>query len=97
MMKTSVIRRELRLMAFSTEHARITKANIIAHLLGYERSIANSGEIDLVALYNACQHIAWLCNHVQAIDDKQVLPSQRVFLADAYTACYEMYEKQSGV
>lgn len=96
-MNVSAIRHELKLMTFSTEHARISRANIIAHLLGYERSLASGGEIDLVSLFNVCQHIAWLCNHIQAIDDKQVLPSQRIFLADAYAACYQMYEKQSGV
>lgn len=92
-MQTAKIRQNLRGINFSTEHARITKANIIAHLLGFERSLKNNGEIDLTALFNACQHIAWLCHHVRTIDDKQVLPSQRLFLADAYIGLIKLYEK----
>lgn len=97
MMKTSAIRRELSLMAFSAEHARITKANIIAHLLTYERSVASGGEMDLSALFTVYNYLVWLSDHVHEIDDKQVLPSQRLFLADAVAFIFKTYETQKGV
>lgn len=91
------IRRELAKISFSTAHAKIYKANAIAHLLTYERSVASGGEMDLSALFAVYNYLVWLCDHVHEIDDKQVLPSQRLFLADAAVFVFETYEMQKGV
>lgn len=91
------IHRELVKISFSTEHARIYKANAISHLSAYERSVASGGEIDLSALFAVYCHLSWLIDHVQMIDDKQVLPSQRLFLAETLALVFETYEQQRGV
>lgn len=96
-LSTPKIRRELAKISFSTEHARIYKANAIAHLLSYQRSVASGGEIDLSALFAVYNHLVWLCDHVHEIDDKQVLPSQRLFLAEALAFVFDAYEQQRGV
>lgn len=94
---TMKIRRELAKISFSAEHARIYKASAIAHILSYQRSVASGGEMDLSALFAVYNYLVWLCDHVHEIDDKQVLPSERLFLADAVAFVFETYEKQKGV
>lgn len=91
------IRREFAKISFSTAHAKIYKNTAIAHLLTYERSVASGGEIDLSALFAVYNYLVWLSDHVHEIDDKQVLPSQRLFLTDAVALVYTMYETQRGV
>lgn len=91
------IRCELAKISLSTAHAKIYKANAISHLLTYERSVASGGEMDLSALFAVYNYLAWLCDHVHEIDDKQVLPSQRLFLADAMAFIFKTYEEQKGV
>lgn len=94
---TIKIRRELAKISFSTAHAKIYKNTAIAHLLTYERSVASGGEIDLSALFAVYNYLVWLSDHVHEIDDKQVLPTERLFLADAVAFVFETYEKQRGV
>lgn len=94
---THKIRRELATLTFTTTHARIVKNNTIAHLLTYERSVSAGGEIDFPALYAVCQHIQWLSDHVREIDDKRILPSQRIFLADAFAFCVKVYESHKSI
>lgn len=91
------IRRELASMQFSTAHARICQANAITHLLTYQRSVASGGEMDLSALFAVYNYLSWLSDHVHEIDDKQVLPSQRMFLADAMTHVFDIHESCRGV
>lgn len=91
------IRRELAKINFGTAHAKIYKANAIAHLLAYERSVASGGEMDLSVLFAVYNYLVWLLGHVHEIDDKQVLPSQRLFLADAVVFILKTYEMQKGV
>lgn len=91
------IRRELAKISFSTAHAKIYKANAIAHLLTYERSVASGGEMDLSALFAVYNHLVWLCDHVHEIDDKQVLPSERLFIANALFYAFNTYNTQKGV
>lgn len=94
---TAKIRKELAKIKFATDHARLYKANTIAHLLTYERSVESGGEIDLSSLYSVYCHLAWLADHVRLVHDKQVKPSQRVFLANAITFIFNTYEMQKGV
>ena len=89
--------RELTKISFSTAHARDAKNNTICHLVTYERSVASGGEINLSALFAVYNYLVWLLGHVHEIDDKQVLPSQRLFLADAMAFIFNIYEKQRGV
>lgn len=91
------IRRQLAKIKFATEHARIVKNNTIAHLLTYERSVANDGEINLSALFSACYHLSWLSDHVRMIDDKRVLPSERMALVDNYKKLFELYEREKSL
>lgn len=91
------IRRELAKINFTTAHAKVCKANTITHMLRYEKSVASQGEIDLSALFAVYCHLSWLSNHVREINDKQVLPSERLFLADAMAFIFNIYEKQRGV
>lgn len=91
------IRRELAKISFGTAHAKIYKANAITHILTYEKSVASQGVIDLSALFVVYCHLSWLSNHVREIDDKQVLPSECLFLADAMAFIFNIYEKQRGV
>lgn len=91
------IRRELAKISFSTAHAKIYKADAITHMLTYEKSVASGGEMDLSALFAVYNYLVWLCDHVHEIDDKQVLPSQRLFLADAVAFIFKTYETQKGV
>lgn len=88
------IRRELAKINFTTAHAKVCKANAIAHLLTYERSVASGGEMDLSALFAVYNYLVWLLGHVREIDDKQVLPSECLFLADAMAFIFNIYEKQ---
>lgn len=94
---TAKIRKELAKIKFGTDHARLYKANTIAHLSTYERSMESGGEIDLSSLYAVYCHLAWLADHVRLVHDKQVKPSQRVFLANAITFIFNTYEMQKGV
>lgn len=89
--------RELTKISFSTAHARDAKNNTICHLVTYEHSVASGGEINLSALFAVYNYLVWLLGHVHEIDDKQVLPSQRLFLADAMSFIFNIYEKQRGV
>ena len=91
------IHRVLMTLKFSTAHARDAKNNTICHLVTYERSVASGGEINLSALFAVYNYLVWLLSHVHEIDDKQVLPSQRLFLADAMAFIFNIYEKQRGV
>lgn len=94
---TAKIRKELAKIKFAADHARLYKANTMAHLSTYERSVASGGEMDLSALFAVYNYLVWLGDHVHEIDDKQVLPSQRLFLADAVAFIFETYEKQRGI
>lgn len=94
---THKIRRELATLKPSTAHARDFKNNAIFHLLSYERSLSSKGEINLNALYSVCEYLAWLSKHIREIDDKRVLPSQRLFLADAFAFCVKTYENHKSV
>lgn len=96
-LSTLKIRRELAKISFSAEHARIYQANAIAYLLTYGYSLSSGGEIDLSALFSAYNYLSWLSDHVHEIDDKQVLPSQRLFMADAVAFIFNTYEMQKGV
>lgn len=91
------IHRELMSLKFSTAHARDGKNDAICHLLTYERSVASGGKINLSSLFAVYNYLVWLLGHVHEIDDKQVLPSQRLFLADAMAFIFNIYEKQRGV
>lgn len=93
---THKIRRELAGLKFSTAHARIAKNNAICHLLTYERSLSD-GQINLSFLYAVCEYLAWLSNHIQEIDDKRILPSQRIFLADAFAFCVKVYKSHKSI
>lgn len=91
------IRRELAKINFTTAHAKVCKAITITHILTYEKSVASQGKIDLSALFAVYNYLVWLCDHMHEIDDKQVLPSQRLFLADAVAFIFDTYETQKGV
>lgn len=93
---THKIRHKLAGLKLSTAHARDAKNTIINQLVEYERSLPKK-TINLASLYAVCEHLAWLLQHVQEIDDKRILPSQRIFLADAFTFCVQTYEKQKSV
>lgn len=93
---THKIRRELATLTFTTAHARTVKNDTIDHLLTYERSLSNA-EINLSSLYAVCEYLAWLSKHTQEIDDKRILPSQRIFLADAFAFCTRTYDEQRGI
>ncbi|WAJ74548.1 hypothetical protein [Moraxella bovis] len=91
------IRRELAKISFTTAHAKIYKANAITHMLTYEKSVASQGEIDLSALFAVYCHLSWLSNHVREINDKQVLPSERLFIANALSYVSSTYNTQRSV
>lgn len=91
------IRRELAKINFTTAHAKVCKANTITHMLDYEKSVASQGEIDLLALFAVYYHLSWLSNHVREIDDKQVLPSERLFIANALGYVSSTYNTQRSV
>lgn len=91
------IRRELAKINFTTAHAKVYKANTITHMLDYEKSVASQGEIDLSSLFAVYCHLSWLSNHVREINDKQVLPSERLFIANALGYVSSTYNTQRGV
>ncbi|OPH38202.1 hypothetical protein [Moraxella equi] len=91
------IRRELAKISFTTAHAKIYKTNAIAHLLTYEKSVASQGVIDLSALFVVYCHLSWLSNHVREINDKQVLPSERLFIVNALGYVSSTYNTQRSV
>lgn len=91
------IHRELCQMRLSTEHGRRIKSNTIAHLLTYVESIRSGHAIDVGALGTAVIGMTWLCNHIMQIDDKQVLPSQRLFLAEALAVCQACYDIEKSI
>lgn len=89
--------RELAKISFSTTHAKICKANAIAHLLTYECSVASGGDINFVALDDAISSMVWLMEHIRYINDRQVLPSQRLFLAKCHATCVQLHQTQSSI
>lgn len=93
---THKIRHKLAGLRFSTAHAHDVKNKTISQLLDYERSLPKK-EINLASLYFVCQYLAWLLQHIQEIDDKRILPSQKVFLADAFAFCVQRYEKHKSI
>lgn len=93
---TAKIRKFLRTLSLTTAHARDIKNNIICHLLAYEKSVRD-GEYSLNRLCSAVGGIGWLLSHIVQIDDKQVLPSQRLALAQYYQAVFEFCENQKSV
>lgn len=96
-MKFPQIRKQLQTINPTTSHARDAKNNTIFHLLRYERSLSSKGEINLNALYSVCEYLAWLSKHIREIDDKRVLPSQRLFLADAFAFCAKTYNNHKSI
>lgn len=90
------IRCELAKISFSTAHARDAKNNAICHLLTYKKSLSDE-DINLASLYAVCQYLSWLSKHVCEIDDKQVLPSQRLFLAEAFEFCQARYDTEKTI
>lgn len=91
------VRRTLARMRFSTVHACRLRRIAIVNLARYERSVAMGGEIDLEALFTVYCQINWLIDHVREIRDKQVTPSQKLFLAQAFAYLFNTYEQQRGV
>lgn len=90
------IRRKLMALTFSTVHATDVKNNTIAHLLSYEKSLS-AAQINLSALFSVCQCLAWLLKHIEDIDDRRVLPSEQMFLADALGFCLKAYERHKNI
>lgn len=93
---THKIRHKLAGLKFTTAHARTVQNNTIYHILSYERSLPKK-EINLASLHSVCEHLAWLLQHIQEIDDKRILPSQKAFLADAFAFCVQRYEKHKSI
>lgn len=90
------VRCELAKISFSTAHARDAKNNAICHLLTYKKSLSGE-DINLASLYAVCQYLSWLSKHVQEIDDKRILPSQRKMLMEAYKALFDLYHHQKTI
>ena len=86
------IQRGLRKIQLSTEHGRCAKANIIAHLQTYERSIRATDAFDVGALGAAIIGMNWLSEHIRQIDDKKVLPRQRMAIIEAVQLCQSHYD-----
>ncbi len=86
------IQRGLRKIQLSTEHGRCAKADTIAHLQAYARSIRAADAIDVGALGAAIVGMNWLFEHIRQIDDKKVLPRQRMFIIDAVQLCQAYYD-----
>ncbi|AKG08413.1 hypothetical protein AAX05_03480 [Moraxella bovoculi] len=92
---TTKIRRELAKMVLSTSHACTVRNDAIKNLTSYEKS--KNGDVRLEMLFAVYGQLSWLSDHVRMINDRQVLPSERVFLADALTFIFKTYEKQRSV
>ncbi len=89
--------RELSGIKFVTAHAREVRAGVICHLHTYKHSVQSGAEVDLGALFAACCQLAWLIDHVREIQDKQVKPSERLFLARAFVFVFHTYEQQKRI
>lgn len=70
--------------------------NAIAHLLDYERSVTK-GEYCIASLDNAVMGLGWLLSHIVEINDKAVLPSERLALVDGYKALFLHYENEKSI
>lgn len=86
------IQRGLRKIQLSTEHGRCVKANTIAHLQAYARSVRATDAFDVGALGAAIIGMNWLSEHIRQIDDKKVLPRQRMFIIEAVQLCQAHYD-----
>lgn len=86
------IKRGLRKIQLSTEHGRCVKANTIAHLQAYARSVRATDAFDVGALGAAIIGMNWLSEHIRQIDDKKVLPRQRMFIIEAVQLCQAHYD-----
>lgn len=72
------------------------RENVIAHLLDYERSVTK-GEYCIASLDNAVMGFGWLLSCIVEINDKAVLPSERLALVDGYKALFLHYENEKSI
>ncbi|WP_049237229.1 hypothetical protein [Moraxella canis] len=87
----------LRQMRLTTEHGRRVKSNTIAHLLSYEESIRSGHTLNVGALGAAIINMNWMIDHITHIDDKRVLPSERLFLCQAARICQQRYDIEKSL
>lgn len=95
-MTPAKIRKQLNTLSPTTAHARDVKNITIAHLLDYERSVTK-GEYCIASLDNAVMGLGWLLSRIVEINDKAVLPSERLALADGYKALFLHYENEKSI
>lgn len=89
--------RELSRIQFSTAHAKERASQVIQHLQIYDGSVQSGGDINFVALDDAISGMVWLMEHIRYINDRQVLPSQRLFLSKAFVFIFNTHEQQRGI
>ena len=94
---TAKIRKELAKIKFSTAHAKERASQVIQHLQIYDGSVQSGGDINFVALDDAISGMVWLMEHIRYINDRQVLPSQRLFLSKAFVFIFNTHEQQRGI
>lgn len=90
------IKKQLSMINFTTAHAHIAKSKILRNLTEYEQSL-DGHELDLDGLFTAYLTLCWLLEHITCIDDKQVLPSERLFLSQTLTELINEYDEKRGV
>lgn len=89
--------RELSRIQFSTAHARHRASQVIQQLQIYDSSVQSGGDINFVALLEAIAGMVWLLEHVRHINDRQVLPTQRLLLAESHATCVQLHQTQSSI
>lgn len=89
--------RELSRIQFSTAHAQQRASRVIRQLHTYDSSVQSGGDINFVALDDAISGMVWLMEHIRYINDRQVLPSQRLFLAECHATCVQLHQTQSSI
>lgn len=91
------IKKQLSMISFTTAHAHIAKSKILRNLTEYEQSLDGQSELNLDSLFTAYLTLCWLLEHITCIDDKQVLPSERLFLSQTLTELINEYDEKRGV
>lgn len=94
-MKIETITKNLRELCIGGTTAGSVRANVIAHLATYQRSVQYDGVVDVGSLFGAYSGLSWLTGYLEGLNSTP--PSVLKFLGQALASVFELYEQHRGV
>lgn len=94
-MKIETINKNLRELNLDGSASSCVRANVIAHLATYQRSVQYSGVVDVGSLFGAYSGLSWLTGYLEGLNNTP--PSVLKFLGQALASVFELYQKHRGI